>query len=278
MTRERMATVVLATIGAVLLLVVMVTRHGAAGDEYAYWKAGNLLIQGQPIYDPTANAVTPTAFWYPPIVAQVLAPIAAVVPWPLFSAAWIGFMLACIWWLADRDVLTALALCAFPPVAVELWWRNIHLPLAVVLVLGIRRWGGWLAVGAAIKIAPVLGIAYLALRRQWREAGIAIAFGAGLLAVSVLLSPAAWLQFIDVVTARGTDDQSTFLLIPYAVRLVAAIVLVVVASRLERRWGDPLLVVAVVVGLPTLWFNGLSVLIALVPLLRRPFVGDRQAA
>ena len=196
----------LAAVGAVFLLVVAVAKWGWAADEYAYWLAGRRIIDGLPIYDQAANAVTPTAFWYPPIVAQVIAPISAVVGWQVFAAGWIALMLGCLWWLAGRDVLTALALCAFPPVAVEFWWRNVHLILAVLLVLAIRRWGGWFAVAAGIKVAPVLGVAYLALRGRWREAGIALAFGLGLLAVSFALAPDAWRQFIEVALARGTSD------------------------------------------------------------------------
>ena len=44
-----------------------------------------------------------------------------------------------LFWLAGRDVLRTLALVAFPPVAVEFWFRNVHLFLAVLVVLGLRR-------------------------------------------------------------------------------------------------------------------------------------------
>jgi hypothetical protein len=163
-------------------------------------------------------------------------------------------------------------MCAFPPVAVEFWFRNVHLVLAALLVLGIRRWSGWFSVGAAIKLAPGIGLAYLAIRGRWREAGIALGFGAGILIVSVLLSPDAWRQFAEILVARGPGDASTFWPIPYVARVAVAAVLLVVASRLEPRWGDPLLVVAVVVALPTLWLTALSTLVAVVPLLRRKAV------
>lgn len=40
-----------------------------------------------------------------------------------------------------------------------------------------------------------------------------------------------------------------------------------VGSRLDRRWVDPLLAVAVTLALPSLWFTGLSLLVAVVPLI-----------
>ena len=226
--------------------------------------------RAQPLYDPTATSITPYAYWYPPIVAQVLAPITAVVPSAIFSWGWIVLMLGCLWWLAGRNLLIALAMCAFPPIAVEFVSRNVHLIIAVLLVLGLRRWGGWFSVGAAIKLAPVLGIPYLALRGRLREALVATIFGAALLVVSVALAPDLWRQFIDVLRARGPADASAFLPVPYAARFVVGAVLTVVAARIEPRIGEPLLVVAVTIALPTLWFTALATLAAVVPLVRDP--------
>jgi alpha-1,2-mannosyltransferase len=270
MTRDRIILIVLATIGGSLLLVVAVNRWTAPSDEYAFWLGGQRVLTGQPLYDPNATSVTPFAYHYPPVVAQVLAPVVAVLPQPAFSAVWTVLMLVCLWWLAGRDVLVALALCAFPPIAVEFWFRNVHLILAVLLVLGLRRWGGWFAVGAAIKLAPGLGLLYLAVQRRWREVAIAGGVGGALLLASVALSPEAWRQFIEYALARGPGDVSGFLPIPYVVRAGAGVVLAVVAARQSPRVGAPLFVVAAVLALPTLWFTALSTLVAVVPLLRAP--------
>ena len=114
------------------------------------------------LYDPTATSITPYAYWYPPVVAQVVAPISAVVPSEAFSWGWTALLVVCLIWLAGGRPLVALALVAYVPVATELGFRNVHLILAVLIVLAIRRWPVLFAVGAAIKIAPGLGIVYLA--------------------------------------------------------------------------------------------------------------------
>ena len=204
MTFRRVVLIALAALGACLLLVAAVYQWPKPADEHAYWLAAQRLLSGQPLYDPTATSITPYAFWYPPIVAQVLAPVAFLVPSAVFGWLWIVLMLGCLWWLAGRDILVALAMCAFPPIAVEFVSRNVHLIIAVVLVLGLRRWGGWFSVGAAIKLAPVLGIPYLALRGRVRDAVVATAFGAVLLLVSVLLGPEAWRQFLDTLSCPRT--------------------------------------------------------------------------
>ncbi len=267
-----------AGIGASLLVIVAVNRWGVPADEHAYWLAARRLIEGQPLYDPTVTIITPYAYLYPPPLAQALVPIAAVVPSWLFSAGWIVLMGVALWWLAGRDVIRALALVAFLPVAVEFWFRNVHLFLAVLVVLGLRRWAGAFAVGAAIKIAPGLGIPYLALRGRWRPAVVSALVGLGILALSVVLSPEAWAQYVDFLRTVDPGQQSAFIAIPFPVRAVAAAILVVIASRLDEWRGDIVLVGAITLALPSLWFTGLSLLIAAVPIIRaRPPVAPSVA-
>ncbi len=261
----------LAAIGTTLLMVVAVNRWGTPSDEHAYWLAARNLLDGQPLYDPAATAATPYAYWYPPVFAQTLAPIVAFLPSDLFSAAWTVLLLGCLWYLADRRLLVMLALIAFPPVAVELWFRNVHLVLAVLVVAALR--GGphgrpWLwPIGAAIKLAPGLGIPWLAARERWRPAAIATVVGLAILAVSVALSPDAWRQWVEIVSARGPGDAAALLPAPYLARAVVGLVLALVAGRLRDPAGPVLLVIAVTLALPTLWTDGLSLLVAAVSIL-----------
>jgi hypothetical protein len=257
---------ILAAIGASLLLVTAMARWGAPSDEHAYWLAARRIIEGQPLYDPAATIVTPFAYLYPPPLAQAMVPVAAVVPSWLFSAGWTVLMGLALFWLAGRDVIRALALVAFPPVAVEFWFRNVHLFLAVLVVLGLRRAAVAFAVGAAIKVSPVLGIPYLALRGEWRNAAIATAAGVAMLLLSVFVSPDAWRAYVDFALSVAPLQQSSFVAVPLPVRAAAGLVVALIATRLPRWAGDPLLVVAVTLALPSLWFTGLSLLVAIVPL------------
>jgi hypothetical protein len=265
--------IVAAAIGANFLLVVGLARWAWPSDEHAYWLAARRLIEGQPLYDPTVTIITPFAYLYPPPLAQALVPVAAVVPDWLFSYGWIALMGVALFWLGGRDVLRALALVAFPPVAVEFWFRNVHLFLAVLVVLGLRHASGWFAVGAAIKISPGLGIPYLAVRGRWREAAIAAGIGLALLVVSVVLSPDAWRAYLDFALSSDPLQQSGFVAVPLPIRAAAGLLVALVAGRLPRHIGDPLLVVAVTLALPSLWFTGLSLLVAIVPIV----MADRRA-
>jgi Glycosyltransferase family 87 len=263
----------LAAIGASLLLVTAMARWGAPSDEHAYWLAARRLIEGQPLYDPAATIVTPFAYLYPPPLAQAMVPVAAVVPSWLFSVGWTVLMALALFWLAGRDVIRALALVAFPPVAVEFWFRNVHLFLAVLVVLGLRRASAAFAVGAAIKVSPGLGIPYQAVRGEWRNAAIATAVGAAMLAISVVLSPDAWRAYVDFALSVDPLQQSSFVAVPLPIRAAAGLAVALVAARLPRWAGDPLLVVAVTLALPSLWFTGLSLLVGIVPLI----AAERQA-
>src|SRR5204863_9321175 len=119
--------------------------------------------------------VTPFASLYPPPLAQFLAPFTLVVPDWLYEAGWTALLLVILLWFARWQPILALALIAFLPVAVELWFRNVHLLLAALIVLGLRGAPWMFAIGAAIKISPGLGIVYLALRGRWRDALFATA-------------------------------------------------------------------------------------------------------
>jgi alpha-1,2-mannosyltransferase len=273
----------LAVIGGCLLLIVAVTRWGTPSDEFAYWLAGKRLLAGDPLHDPTAQPGTPYAYFYPPPLAQVLAPMTAFVPDGVYVGAWTVLLLVCLWWIAGRQVLVALSLVAFIPVAIELWYRNIHLVLVVLIVLGLRRSSAWLAVAAAIKGAPALGLVYFIVARRYRDALVMGGAGLVMLLVSVVISPNAWRQFLDVIVADAAGVGASIVPIPFSVRAVAAVVVVIVAGLVARRGsaadgertastdprvGEALLVVAFVLANPTFWVTSLSLLIAIVPLWR----------
>ncbi|HYK94576.1 MAG TPA: glycosyltransferase 87 family protein [Candidatus Dormibacteraeota bacterium] len=267
----------LAAIGLVLLAVVAAFEWTHFNDEHAYWLAGARLAAGQPLYDPTALPNTPFAYWYPPPLAQVLAPITSFLSADAFSVLWTALLLVCLWWLGGRNVLVALALIAFLPVAVELRVRNVHLLIAVCIVLALRRsWVYWIP-AAAIKITPGLGVVYLAAAGRWRDAVKVAVMGLAVLGVSVALGPGAWREFLDVVGARAGTDGGSLVAIPFVVRFGAGVALAVVAGLVAARAaargqselrGEVLLVIGLTVANPTLWATAFSLLIAIVPLWR----------
>lgn len=266
----RATLLVLAAVGASLLLIVALVLWGAHADEYAYWLAAKRLVAGVPLYDPSASPGTPYAYFYPPPVAQILAPFTTFVPDTAFVAAWVVLLLACLLWLGGGNAFVTLALIAFVPVSVELWYRNVHLVLAVLMVLGLRRHPAFFAVATAIKVTPVLGLVYLVARGRYRDALVAGCLGLTMLVASLLISPAAWQQFATVVAASAGTVGASIIPVPFPLRAGTGLVLALIAGRIQPRLGEPILIVAIVIANPTLWVTALSMLVAIVPLLRRP--------
>jgi hypothetical protein len=265
----------LAAIGAFFLLVVATTSWTGATDEQAYWRAAVRFAEGGSMYDPAATpGDTSYGYWYPPPLAQVLAPLTSVISADIFSVLWTVLLLGCLWWLGGRDVLVALALIAFLPVAVELRVRNVHLVLAVLTVLALRRSSLFWVPAAAIKVAPVLGVAYLVAARRWREAVMVGVVGGIVLLLSVALAPTAWADFFSLVLPQAGSSGASIVSIPFPVRFAAAAALALIGGQLAVRGrelaGESVLVGALILANPTLWVTALSLLVALVPLWRHP--------
>jgi len=281
--------VALAGVGGSLLLIIASTDWRHFNDEYAYWLAGMRLAVDQPLYDPSALPNTPFAYWYPPPLAQFLDPLTALIPADAFSVAWTVLLLVCLWWLAGRNVIVALALIAALPIAVELRVRNVHLVIAVFAVLALRRSPLFWIPAAAIKITPALALVYLAASKQWRAFLMVGIGGVAVLLVSYVLAPGDWREFIDIVGDRAGTNGGALVPIPFVVRFGFGAVLAVIAGRLalradpehgrrNARFAEALLIVALTVANPTLWVTALSLLVAIVPLSRTVLDGHTKAA
>ena len=156
-------------------------------DAYAYWSTAH-----GPMYDgQTAGAMG--AYLYSPAFAQLLRPL-TILPWPVFVTIWTGFNLAIVWWLLGRWSLPAML---FIPIPFEIVSGNVHLMYAAAIVLGFRASFTW-ALPILTKVTPGIGLAWFAVRREWRQLGLALAVTAVIVGVSYALDPALWRQWIDV--------------------------------------------------------------------------------
>jgi hypothetical protein len=128
------------------------------------------------------------------------------------------------------------------------------------------------------KITPGIGLLWFVVRREWRQLFIALGATAGVVAVSFVLMPDAWFQWVEVLTRiAGRDGTWAAVPIPFLVRLPFAVALVVWGARTDRRWTVP---VAGMLALPALWYGGLSMLLAVIALQEpaKPARGERPGA
>jgi hypothetical protein len=203
----------------------------------------------------------PIAYVYSPAFLQLVSPLTAL-PWQAFMAVWTGLLIGAVRFLTGPRLLAAGLV--FPFTAMEVAGGNVSLLLAVAIVVGFRWPAAWSLV-LLTKITPGIGLLWFAVRREWRSLFIALAATAAIVAVSAVLMPAAWRQWLDVIVANaGKGGTWASVPVPLWIRLPAAVALVVWGARSDRRWTVP---VASMLALPALWYGGLSMLLAVIPLL-----------
>lgn len=263
--RVRRALLAIGIVGAAAVLTVVVADPHSGWDAHAYWAA--------PVDDPYAVSAggASDAFLYAPAFRQAIAPIAAL-PWPAFHLAWEALLLGALFALTGPLVAVVLAI---PLVLFELWAGNIHLLLAAAVVVGFRYPPAWSFV-LLTKVTPGVALLWFAVRREWRQLAIALGATAAIAAVSFVLAPPLWQQWIDVLSANARAPeavQTSLWLPPLWMRLVLAVVLVVAGAQTNRRWT---VIVAATVALPYLAMINLTMLVGLIPLLA-PAARERLA-
>src|SRR5690606_1516712 len=150
-------------------------------DAHNYWSLD--------LSDPYRNRwFAAESFVYSPAFGQIIYP-ATLLPIEAFYKLIQLVNILCLGWLIG-PAFGALALLT-PPVQVELSTNNIHLPLAVMCVVGFRYPGAW-AFGLLTKVTPrVVAFWYLA-RLEWRPILVCAVVTAAIFVASYVTLPAAW--------------------------------------------------------------------------------------
>lgn len=240
----------------VLLRLLSVPPWDDSVDAYAYY---------QPVgpAGPYAGAELGTlgSYLYSPVFKLIVG-LASWLPWPVFNATWTALNLALLRALAGRH---ALPLLLFPPVILEIVSGNVHLLIAAAVVWGFSRPALW-AIPLLTKVTPGVGLIWFAVRREWRPLAAALAATVLVSAMSVLVVPQWWVDWLRLLLASQptpADTPGWFIPLSLWLRLPFAVVVVAWAALTGRRWAVP---VAVTLAMPAIWLNSLAVLVAIVPL------------
>lgn len=247
---------------AFTLVVVPSIGKSLGYDAFSYWSIDFADLYGRTF----ESNFTLGAFRYTPPIAFLFGPL-TLLPWWLFLWLWLAAIVGTVAWLGGR---WALALFALPFVALELEHGNVHVFMAAAIALGFRHPWTWSFV-VLTKVTPGVGLIWFAARREWRSLAIAVGVTAAVSAVTFVVAPHYWAQWVDSLVSNL--DQPQYFSVPPAItfRLPAAAVLVFWGARTDRPWTVP---VAATLGLPIIWPHGLCVALAAVPFLR---IGDRAA-
>ena len=259
----------LAVAGLAWLLIVLLAEPygrawGTGQDARCYW----VPSLAAPYLN--ANWTDPIAYVYSPAFLQLVSPLTSL-PWQAFVAVWTAILLGAIAWLTGPRLLAFGVVFA----AMELAGGNISLLLAVAIVVGFRWPAAWAFV-LLTKVTPGIGLLWFAVRGEWRSLAIALGATLAVFAASALVMPSAWAQWFTVLTTvAGRDGTWAAVPIPLLVRIPVAVAVVVWGARTNRRWTVP---VASMLALPALWYGGLSMLLAILPLLDGRRTGNQSGA
>jgi len=210
------------------------------------------------LYEGRTNWNSIGAYPYSPAFAQLVYPL-NLLRWPIFLAAWTALLLAAAFLLTGpRLLLLGLVLGAM-----EIAGGNISLLLTLAIVAGFRYPWTWAFV-ILTKITPGIGLLWFVLRGEWRQLGIALGATAAIVAVSYLLMPGAWQDWIALLAANtGKGGTWAAVPIPLVVRGPIGVALLIWGAPRNQRWVVP---IAAMLALPALWYGSLSMVLGVIPL------------
>jgi Glycosyltransferase family 87 len=248
----------LTLVGLAVLVLLVIWSPGS--DAHAYWN----FTPAQPYSGLEGDS---GVFMYSPVAALASLPF-HLMPFNVFRLLMIAVDMACLIYLTGS---WALAMLALYPVTLDVSAGNIHLLLAVAIVLGFRYPALW-AILVLTKVTPGVGLLWFAVRREWRSLAVALGVTGALALGSLIVEPGWWRTWIATLAASnncsGTCPVGPVLLpIPVPPRLVAAALIVTWGAWTNRRWTVP---VAAMLALPVVWWMSLPMLLAIVPLERTP--------
>jgi hypothetical protein len=237
-------------LASVLGIIPFTLQRGVAPglDTIVYWGADldNLYVGSQ--------IGEREAFLYSPAFAQVLFPL-RFLPFEVVYGLWLGVSIAMLVWMRVAWTL------AFPPVLADLYWGNVHVLYALVIVLGFRVAALW-ALPILTKGVSGIGVLWFAFRAEWRPFALALGASAAIALTSFVLAPGLWFDWVDSIAGNvGRETGMRLDVVPLPVRLIAALGVLFWGARTDRRWVVP---VAVFLASPTIWPGSGAVLVAAV--------------
>jgi hypothetical protein len=217
-------------------------------DTYTYWAADldNLYVTA------VIGSHAQGAYLYSPAFAQAFAPL-RLLPFEVVYALWLTLCLGLLAWMR------VLWFVALPPVIAELYFGNVHVLYAAIIVAGFGTPGLW-ALPWLTKVTPGIGSLWFAFTGMWRRFALALGGTALIAIVSFALGPDLWADWVaSLVGNVGRPTGMRADVVPLFVRIPVAVALLAWGARTNRLWTIP---VAVFLAAPTIWPGSVAVLAA----------------
>ena len=244
-------------VSAYIFLVAAPQVQTFGFDAYAYWSVS--------MPDPYAVPIGGLgSFNYTPPVALVFDRFDTL-EWWVFLWLWTALLVGSVIWIGWSPMGIAIAF-AVPFVALEIYHGNIHILLAVAMVLGFRHPWAWTAV-LLTKPTAAVGLAWFVVRGQWRDRAVAVAPAAVIVGLTLVLWPDLWVGWSEYVRASLDQPKGrTAVDVSLWLRLPAGLAVVAWGALTDRRWA---VVAGSTLALPVLWLASLAMLAGVIPEWRR---------
>jgi hypothetical protein len=239
-------------------------------DVQAYYHAAERLAHGQTLYAPGA-ANASDLYRYAPWFAAAWIPFTAFPIEPV-AAAWVGLM-AVAAAISTAPLLRLgptgwAAFAFFLPLQLQgAAFGNVQPMLVLMLLWGVNRGSGplWVALGASLKLTPIVLVLVYAGRGEWRRVWITIGLTA------VLVAPMLLFDLAGYNTESGPNQDSLAGVSPFVFLPVAAACLVATWLLARTRYAWAAGGLAMIMSLPRLLSYEVGfALVGLADVLRRP--------
>lgn len=205
---------------ALVIYVLVLTPGGSRHQDFgAYLAAARDILHGHPLYatflhHPFPDATLRPAYIYPPSFALLVAPL-GLLPDGVAATVWLAIEQASLviavvivvrWLRPTRWAITALlfATLTFYPLWVDVVQGQANLLVLLLITIGVvgvlrdrPAFGAAIGAAAALKVTPLILVAWLLLDRRFRAAAFALGGFAALTGVGLLL------RFQDTLTYFG---------------------------------------------------------------------------
>ncbi|MBF6605813.1 MAG: DUF2029 domain-containing protein [Chloroflexi bacterium] len=232
-----------------LALYVCVALGIGSGIGYA---TGSIVggIDAHMVWDASTSYPThwiANAYVYPPPLAQIVELIHPI-GYGLFVASLMVTLFCALWYCARKwsllfvvGWLIAWRFIVVAPGAVvdAVLLGNVQVLVAAALVAGYR-WPALYSFGILTKLAPVLGLVWFAVRREWRQLAIAVTVTLIVGLASFLVDPGAWWRWLAFAETNASVSPLPLVPVPFAIRLLMSLGLIIWGARTDRYWTVPI--------------------------------------
>jgi hypothetical protein len=230
----------------------------------ARWLSGGQPYMSAPVTRWPSSAAA-DFFLYPPPLLPLFGALSRL-PHDVVSAGWVAGMMACAYWsfrIVGLPRKWALALLAFPPVAIGFESGNVA-SLTFLLFAASFRYGGNLMVAGLFKIQAAIPALWLIRTRRWRGllAGVAAVALIALITLPIvgIDSWRAWWQGLGYRAASQPGLPSLYgysmAQLPTSTFAVSVAVMTLCALLFRGRRGLAALGLVSIFASPSLWPHG----------------------